>query len=204
MAWDSVSATLDQLDADLDAYIADDLPAYDEHGEPPTLATIDEADRALRRIARVEHELARVEALAKARVEQIQTWLHERSDILLRERDWWARSAEGWMRAHNETTGTKTAKLPAGTLSLRAARPRVEALDDPAEDVAETLVRVRRSWDKKAVSDSCQPGPVLDDLADVPDGYVAHAAVTEAGERIDGVVLLVPERDSFSFKAGAS
>lgn len=191
--------TLDQLEADLDAFIVSDI---DLEAEPPTLAGIGDADRALRQIARLDRDLARYEALAKHRVEQIQAWLHDRSDIILRRREWWERSAEGWMRAHHAETGIKTEKLPSGTLQIRAAKPRVEALTrEPGDDIDANLVRVQRQWDKRQIADACTPGPELDDI-EAPDGYTAHAAITPDGAALEGVALLVPVKDSFSMRAG--
>jgi len=49
--------SLEELDADLDAYIVGDIEFTNE---PRTLATIDEADRTGRRIARLQHDLDRL------------------------------------------------------------------------------------------------------------------------------------------------
>lgn len=191
--------TLDQLDAELDCYLGVDI-TIDFDAEPSALLDIEQADYALRRIARIDHEMKRNEAIARHQVEKIQAWLHGRSDILLSQREWWVRSAEGWMRSHNAETGVKTEKLPSGTLSLRKAQPKVEVDADPV-DAPEQFVKVVTKWDRNAIKQACSAGPEVE-VSDIPEGYKARAAVTADGEQLPGVVLLVPTRDSFSLKAG--
>lgn len=179
---------------DLDAYVE---PEFDCDVEPPTLTTIGEADRHLRAISRLERRLASYEQVARDDMQRVKDWLHERSDVLLRQIEWHASSVEQWMRAHHDETGTKTEKLPHGELRVRPGKVRVEPFGDPDPRFSRTRV----DWDKRAVSDACEPGPELEEF-DTPHGFVAHVPVTGDGEVVPGAVLLVPTSPSFSYKAG--
>lgn len=185
--------------ADLDRTLTDGLPDYHEDTEPPTLATVDEIERALRRLRVAQDRLREVEEVAKVNVQAIQTWLHDRSTVLLREIDWHTQAVERWHRAHVQSGGTKTVSLPSGTLQLRAGRTKVEALGEPADDAPESLVRTKREWSKVDVAKATRPGPIAEDV-NAPEGTVAHFAVTSDGEVLGDVVLLVPVADSFSVR----
>lgn len=182
--------------ADLDQHMTDGLPDYVEDAEPPTLATVDEIERTLRRLRVAHDRLHEAEEVAKANVEAVQSWLHDRSSVLLREIDWHTQAVERWHRAHVREGGTKTVSLPSGVLKLSKARTTVEALGVPADDAPEALVRVRREWSKVDVARATTPGPVAEDI-DQPEGKVAHYAVTADGEVLGDVVLLVPVADTF-------
>lgn len=183
--------------ADLDAHLTDGLPDYADDTEPPTLATVDQIERALRRLRVAQDRLREVEEVAKVNVEAVQAWLHDRSCVLLREIDWHTQAVERWHRAHVSAGGAKTYSLPSGTLKLTKGRERIEALvKEPAESVPAEFVRVRKEWDKVAVAKATSAGPVAEDF-DPPDGYAAHFAVTADGEVLGDVVVLVPLSDTF-------
>jgi hypothetical protein len=187
----------------LDDAILDDLADVDLDNEPPTLATIDEADRTVWHIARLERQATQNEELAKLRKAQVDAWLEDVNGVLERERAWRERQVEGWMRAHHETTGTKSVRLPSGTLALRKPRPRVEVLAEPSEDAPAELVRVKRDWDKVAIGKGHNPGPEVDGC-DPPEGFVARTAVNADGVPMEDFVLLVPVQASFSIKTGGA
>lgn len=182
---------------DLDAHMADGLPDYAEDAEPPTLATIDEIERALRRLRVAQDRLSEVEQVAKSNVEAVQAWLHDRSSVLLREIDWHSQAVERWHREHARLGGTKTVSLPSGTLKLTKGRTKVEALGEPADNAPAALVRTKREFDKRSVATSTSPGPIAEGVT-APGGSVAHWAVTPDGERVENVVLLVPVADTFT------
>jgi len=187
----------------LDDAILDDLADVDLDNEPPTLATIDEADRTVWHIARLERQASQNEELARLRKAQVDAWLEDVNGVLERERAWRERQVEGWMRAHHETTGTKSVRLPAGTLKLTKAQPRVEVtVREPDPDIPDLMVRTKREWDKNAVKQYTQVGPELP--VEVPDGFTVHAAVNVDGEVVNGITYLVRSEPSFSIKAGAS
>lgn len=185
--------------ADLDAHMTDGLADYSEDTEPPTLATVDEIERTLRRLRVVTDRLAEVEEVAKANVQAVQEWLHDRSSVLLREIAWHEQAVERWHREHVRQGGAKTFPLPSGVLKLAKGRTTVEALGEPGYSVPPSLVRERREWSKADVAKATTPGPVADDV-DAPEGKVAHYAVTADGEVLGNVVLLVPVVDTFSVK----
>lgn len=188
--------------ADLDAHMTDGLPDYSEDTEPPTLATTDQIERALRRLRVAQDRLHEVEEVAKANVEAVQAWLHDRSSVLLREIEWHTQAVENWHRAHVRSGGAKTFSLPSGTLKLTKGRERIEALaKEPGEQVPAEFVRTARSWDKVAIAKATSAGPVAEDV-DAPDGYVAHFAVTADGEVLGDVVVLVPVVDTFKVVVG--
>lgn len=188
--------TLDHIDADLDAHLfeAVDLPAID-----PAELDDDSADRSLRRLARVENEMDRYETIARQRKQAIDEWLEDRLAGLLDQRDFLHRCLETYARARHEVTGAKSVKLPSGTVALRQAPPRIDTAGEPADDVDARLVRVTRSWDKRAIKDATAIGPQVDGH-EVPDGFAAYAAVTSDGEVLPGVVYLVRTEPTFDAK----
>ena len=195
---------IETIDAELDAYIVAELAdEYDPEVEPRTLADIDEADRCLWRMRRIEVEMQRTERLYQSRIAQMQERMDEVLGVMRREHEWWSRRVEMWARAHAHETKGKTVKLPSGTIQFRAGRQRIETLTkEPADTVAPDFVRERREWDKTAITKATMPGPVAQDV-DAPEGYVAHYAVTAAdGEILCDVVRLVPVQDSITIKAG--
>lgn len=195
---------VETIDAELDVWMIGDLADdYEPDSEPRTLATIDEADRALRRVARLETDIGRHERLFDSRIGQMQERKAEVLGVLERERQWWLTAAERWARAHASETGSKTIRLPSGTVQFRQGRQRIEPLTkEPSETVAPEFVRVSRSWAKDAIAKATMPGPVAEDIA-APEGYVAHYAVTADGEVLGDVVRLVPVQDSCTIRAGS-
>ena len=192
---------LEQLDSELDAYIVGDI-TYDPEADPVDLGDIDAADRALRRVARIEHDMARLEKLATHRKAQIDEYLANALAPMEREREWFLRSVEGWARAHLSNQKTQTVKLPSGSVSLRKAQPKVEpTVRDPDPDVAPELVRVKREWDRNAVKQATTPGPQIE-VDDAPEGYTVHWAVDADGVVVNGITFLVPTQPTCSIKAG--
>ena len=175
------------LPIDPDEWLAGDPDDYE--AEPATASTIDEADRHLWRIGVLRREAAELEALFDDRMATLAERKAEALAPYERRIAWHERCAEGWMRAHHAETGTKSKRLPAGTMQLRKAPDRVDALAPPSDD-ADRFVRVKREWDRNAVKESTNPGPVAEDY-EAPEGYVAHQAVDHDGVVIDGVVWLL-------------
>ena len=192
--------TLTDIAEDLDRY-EDTLEDFDPEAPAPTLDGIEQVNRALARIARIEHRLHQYQGIARQEIKRITDWLNEVSQPLLNEIEWREYGVEQWMRAHHDETGVKTEKLPHGTLKLIQGRPRVEPV---SEDPDPRFTRTTKAWDKAALSKACEPGPEVDEY-DAPEGFVAHVPVTSDGEVVAGAVLLVPTRPSFSRKrAGES
>lgn len=194
---------VEQIDAELDAYIVAELAEeYDPETEPRTLADIDQADRSLVRMRRIEVEMARTERLFDVRIAQMQERRDEVLGVLRREHEWWSRRVEMWARAHAAETKAKKISLPSGTIQLRQGRQRIEAITkEPGQDVPAEFVRTTRAWDKTAITKATAPGPEAEDYP-APEGYVARYAITAEGEIIGDVVRLVPVQDSITIKAG--
>lgn len=194
---------VEQIDAELDAYIVGDLAdEYDPDVEPRTLADIADADRALWHLRRIEVDMARHERLFDHRIRQLEQRREDVLGVMRRQHEWWSRRVELWARAHASEVGSKTIKLPAGTVSFRTGQHRIETVTkEPADTAPAEFVRTKREWDKQAIKAATGPGPIADDYP-APEGFVAHYAVTADGEVIGDVVRLVPVQDAVTIKAG--
>ena len=164
--------------------------------EPATAATIDEADRAVWVIARIDRDAAELEALYNRRIAELQERKAEALRRFEDKRKWWERTVEGWMRAHNAETGAKSVKLPAGTISLRKLPTKVDG-SEPSKDAPAHLLRVKRSWDAQAVKNYTSPSP---EPIDETETHYVHAAVTADGEVIAGLTHLIAKQPGFSVK----
>jgi len=102
------------------------------------------------------------------------------------------------MRAHHDETGTKSVRLPSGTVALRKTPDRVDTTGEPDERFA----RVKTDWDKHALKEATNPGPVAQGY-DAPEGFTAREVVDHNGMVVRGAVWLVRVDPAFSFKAGA-
>lgn len=194
--------SLNELDAELDAYVIGDLDDIDPDTDaPPVLDGIEQADRALRKVQRLGYEGNRIEALRDARIQQIRDWADERLGVLERQREFWHRCIESWTRAHHAETGTKTVKLPAGTVSLRSVPVKVDADPDKLDKAPPSLIRTQKSWDRQAVKNFTSPSP---EPMEETDTHVVYAAITADGEVVDGVFHLVAKVPSFSLRTEAS
>ncbi len=169
------------IEQDLDEYLAGPDPDYDTDPEPPQDA--DEADRRLRRLAKVRAEMAQIGDHAQAQIERINEWHARRVEVLANRERWLADGLEMWHRAVLADDPTrKTISLPCGTLKSRVQQP-VWEFDDEiftcwAEDHAPSLLRVRSSIDKAAAK---QEIVVLDD----------GRYITGTGEVVPGVSVTV-------------
>lgn len=178
-----------------------DEAEFDVDEEPRTLSTIDEADRYGWIRSHVADDMREMEQLYDDRLRQIRERRDEVLGTMQRRLDWLDRSLEGWTRAHYAETGTKSVKLPSVTVSLRKTPDKIEPVDkEPPEDAREGFVRVKREWDRNAIKEATNPGPVDEDY-DAPEGFVAHVAVDRDGLVVPGVVWLLRTAPSFSVKA---
>lgn len=185
-------SSLEQLGSDLDAYITGDIE-FDPDSEPIDLGDIDAADRALRRVSRLEHDMTRLELLAAGRKRQIDEWLAETLAPMEREREWFERSVESWARAHLAGQKSQTVKLPSGVVKLTKARTRIDG-PDPDESAPTHLVRVTRKWDKAAAAKATVPGP---EPIDQTSDYWVHAAIdAQTGEVVPGLTHLIPKAET--------
>lgn len=193
---------VEQIDSELSAFIIGDLAdEYEPDAEPRTLATIDEADRALWHLRQIETDMVRHERLFDARIKQMQERRAEVLGVMQRQHEWWSRRVEMWARAHAAETNAKTIKLPSGTVSFRTPTPSVLALSAPKDDAPAEFVRVKREWDKQAIKAATLPGPDADDV-DAGVGMLAKFAITPDGEVLGDVVYTIPAQPTITIKAG--
>lgn len=121
------------LAADLDQY-DDDLPEPEGLDEPcPPPDDAEQADRYCRRLSSIAQRRAEVKRLASARLERIEQWAADTDRPLREGYEWLERAVAGWARAVNrQDPKRKTIKLPFGEVTVREARPSIEAPTDDA------------------------------------------------------------------------
>lgn len=171
----------DRIEQDLAEFLAGPDPDYDADPEPPQDA--DEANRRLRRLARIRADIAQVEETAARQIDQINAWAERRYEVLHARARWEQAGLEMWHRAVlADDPNRKTISLPCGTLKSRAQQP-VWVFDDEvfcawAKEHAPDLVRVRLSPDRSAAK---QEIVLLDD----------GRYITGTGEVVPGVTVEV-------------
>ena len=174
------------IEQDLDEYLTGPDPDYDTDPEPPQDA--DEANRRLRRLARIRGDIAQVEETAARQIEQVNAWAERRYEVLHNRARWEQDGLEMWHRAVlADDPSRKTISLPCGTLKSRVQQP-VWEFDDEificwAEDHAPDLLRVRSQVDKAAAKKALFP-------ANPADGSEAPT-LTADGEVVPGVTVQV-------------
>lgn len=180
------------LEQDLTEYLAGPDPDYDTDPEPPQDA--DEANKRLRRLARIRAEIEAVEDQARTQIEQINAWAERRYEVLHNRARWEREGLEMWHRAVlADDPSRKTISLPCGTLKARAQQP-VWEFDEPtflawAVEHAPDLVRIpvpKPAIEKVAVKKALV---AVDPLG---EGCGVHV-VTAAGEVVPGVTVTVRE-----------
>lgn len=172
------------VEQDLDEFLMGDEPDFDTEVAPP--ADADEADRRLRRLAKVRAEIAEVEAEAARYIERVNEWAESRYQVLHGKARWLEEGLEMWHRAVlADDPSRKSISLPCGTLKSRAQQP-VWSFDDDvflpwAEVHAPELVKVqvRSSVDRNAAKHAIV---VLDD---------GRYIVSGTGEVVPGVTVTV-------------
>lgn len=178
---------------DFAAWIEDrDAPAPDLDRDPTPPQNPAEAAAYLRKIERLDAEAAEVKEFYAAEVSMLDAWKADRLAAVERARTWLETALEGWFRARRRDGGTKTLRLPHGTLKLTAPSSRRSVVFDPGDTpvhealaavltVDHRLVRVKLELDRKAVADLCEPGP--DDQAMLGDVIVPHVGFQPKAER---------------------
>lgn len=150
-----------------------DVPETDDERERFRIDGPNTAEWALRKLARIEHQLAEDELVAQDEQERIDAWLRERSSAAERDASYFRSILTEWHReVLAEDPKKKTITLPAGVLKARKRPDTVDVVDfDALKDFAEgngrlELLRVKVEPDKPAIK----------------------KAVIEAGEAVPGVV----------------
>lgn len=201
-------------DLDLDAWMAEEawLPDLDE--EPPLLDGREKAEQYAGALVALRAKMSANDELHTQRVQRLDAWLEEVQAPLRDRSAWLERAILGWVLAtHRADPRVKTVKLPAGTLSVRPAKRRVEERDatdavlDVLADLDPGLVSITRKVARSYVPDIASPGAVVEG-AHTEDGYEVRQAVVELpavqeGEEptkvdLPGVVFIVPKPDTKS------
>lgn len=117
------------VEQDLDEFLAGPEPDFDTEAAPP--ADADEADRRLRRLAKVRVEMAQIGEHAQAQIERINEWHARRVEVLAKRERWLEEGLEMWHRAVlAEDPSRKSISLPCGTLKSRVQQPAWEFDDE--------------------------------------------------------------------------
>lgn len=156
-----------------------------------------QANRLLRRLARLNADAEVVETVAADERQRIDDWVRDRMAGIDRGRRWLTATLEGFARANHAAGGGQSLKLPAGTLKLSKGRASVE-VDEAGGELPAGLVErglVRVAPDKAAIARELVEGPELG----VTGGRRIFAAVDKTGEVVEGVVFSRPE--DLTFKA---
>lgn len=184
---------LSDLYDDLDAYLADEPPEGEPDDSPLLLDGQESADRALRRLARIDTEAARVKQVADAERERIAAWEEDRLHGLQSRREWLLSGLEGFMRALHAQGQRTSLSLPWGRLGLKQGAVSTHVLereDDVARGLSGRFVRTKYEVAKAEVKAACHPGERLDRLAE--PGYEYRAVLDEEGKVLPGVAFLCP------------
>lgn len=177
----------DPISQDLDDWLAGPDPDYDQDPEPPRDA--DEANRRLRRLARIRARIADVEEVAARQIEQVNAWAERRYEVLHGQARWEQDGLEMWHRAVlADDPSRKTISLPCGTLKSRVQQP-VWEFDDEiftcwAEGHAPNLLRVRSTIDKAAAKKTLHLPPLT-------EGESCRPIDEDTGEMVPGVTVSV-------------
>ncbi len=197
-------------EADLDDWLegqAQQDADFDEIYAPP--ADSAQADRLLGVLRWLERQENEAQAVAEARHQEITEWQLGRQHSIEQRRSHIERLLEGWARHLRAISGgrDKTWNLPNGTLILRSGQPRLVIVDDEnaiairvADRWGPAAMQVKRTVVKAVVKAGTTAGASAPLLAEAP-GYTAHTVVDKAtGEIIEGMALLLPDRDAFKAK----
>ncbi len=164
------------LHAELDSLLAGDEPDYDT--EPVTLDDADDADRALRHLARLQTETDQAIELANTQRARIDLWLTLEHERTTKAKTWWSTTLERYHRnVLTRDPKKRTITLPTGKLTARAQQP-VWEFDEAvflawADDNAAGLITVP------------EPKPP----APKPDRDAAKAVLTIPGKPKEGDVV---------------
>lgn len=178
-------------------------PFYDIGEDEPPAPTIDpaqevqaltEANRHLRHIARLRHQLATLDAVYKAELDRLEDRHEHRRGIILRQIAWHEAPVIGLHAALLAADPRrKSIELPHGVLKSRTATAPAFVMRDPeafvewAEDHAAELVRTKKVPAVDAIKKADSLAVTFP--ADDAPGLVVF---TETGERVPGIEAMRP------------
>lgn len=173
----------------LDAAMSGDDPDWDEPPEPIPPGALDQADRMLRRLARIQRRTRADAEVAAAQHAQINDWLARRGEQSARQSAWCEGALEAFHAAVLAAEPSRTTlDLPAGKLTARRAPARWEADDQVV------IAYAVEHGDGDVVR---LPPPQLDRNAmkaryvvrDEKDRIVAAGIDPRTGERVPGITV---------------
>jgi hypothetical protein len=180
-----------EVEADLDDFLAEGIPAELLEVEPPEVPDPYGANILLRRLARLERSAQDIAEMHDAEVARIDAWAGGRLAIIEHEASWIRLSLKGFMFHHNLVTGDKTLDLPNGTLKVTKPTGRI-VVDDPhallewAKANDPDAVKVTESVLKSKVSAKPVDAHGLHTDADGTEYRVANL-ITDNGEQVPGI-----------------
>lgn len=157
--------------------------------EPDEIAQLARCDWHLRRLARIRHDIAVVDAVYKAEIDRLQIRHETRRARLLGAAAWHEAPLMSYMAMRRETDGIKSLELPHGTLKSRTpSKHSITIVDEDvfigwANDHMAELVRTVEKPDARAIGKAgfVATFPTEDDV----DGAVV---VPDTGERVPGAI----------------
>lgn len=197
----SASADTDVV-ADLDRFLTDgDEPDYES--EPVPAESLDQANRWLRSIARLDREADRVRDAADTEIERVEAWKVERLAPIQKQREWLARSCEMLAAAlYERDPKTVSHHVPNGRIYSRHQAPEWTYTDEGsfiawAEvhrpdllNTPEPVTKPDRNAVKKAFGDVIPKRPTPGDEIPVTTHDGAGTVVPVPGLRV-----VIRERD---------
>lgn len=167
----------------LDEAIDGPDPVPSGEGHAWSIDDLGSADWAMRKLAKVEGEIAAAEALVADRVADLNEWLEGERARLETQRENWTSLLGNFHRAQLEDDADrKTIRLPSGTLVARKQPDRVDipnpamVLDWALQGQHDEYVRVKEELDRSAVKQAVlKDGEVIPGVSPVP-GEVKFSA----------------------------
>lgn len=198
--------TDDDIRDELDAYLSEpyDFPEPVELSEQLVIASEHEAQRMMRRRARLIDEMHRVQRVASQEIENITAFVSDRVAGIEGALTWLDRGLEQWTRRMHEADPRKKSwAMPSGALKLRAPGAHATSISDPAAFMAWAAASDERGKlvkqadpepDKAAIKAALKLGPAVMTV----DGVTSYSAVDDGGEVVPGVVFTKPAEDAFT------
>ena len=181
-----------------------DEEAVDYDAQPFAPEDNERANWMLRRIGRLDAAQADDERLAATEKAKIDEWRAARTAVRQHRRDWFLTALDGFARVAAIRDGVRSISLPAGTLKLRKAAPRVEVVDlDKLAEWANTdddtgqFIRVTTEAAKATLKAKANP---VGWSANPDDPEVESSAVAYMGEVVPGVIVTRSRVDTFGYE----
>ncbi len=170
---------LDFLDEEIDQQR---FGQEENNGQPFRVTNMDQANWAVRKIARIEVRREECRALAEQEIIKINTWFKKQEEDFDRERSFFEQLLRVYMEEQRQQDSKlKTMKLPSGKIGLRRQQPDFQRDNDKLLNWLKNnhpeLIRVKEEPDWAGVKAA----------AEVVGNYLADP---ETGEVIDGVIVV--------------